>query len=116
MVCWAGVSFYECTAEFRFFWLNNKILETGACEAPSQYHRYRFSLLTIYNCDYEGLNTAYTGSVPYVKDGLAFYNKYVPSVPKFYYLRCLIVLEVLPLFFLLKINAILYCDDLALKF
>lgn len=75
MVCWAGVSFYECTAEFRFFWLNNKILETGACEAPSQYHRYRFSLLTIYNCDYEGLNTAYTGSVPYVKDGLAFYNK-----------------------------------------
>lgn len=116
MVCWAGVSFYECTAEFRFFWLNNKILETGACEAPSQYHRYRFCLLTIYNCDYKGLNTAYTGSVPYVKDGLAFYNKYVPRVLNFYYyLRCPIVLKVL-FFFLLKIEAVLYCDDLTSRF
>lgn len=75
MVCWAGVSFYECTAEFRFFWLNNKLLETGACEAPSLYHKYRFSLLSVYNCDQEGLHTAYTGAVPYVKDGLSFYNK-----------------------------------------
>lgn len=75
MVCWAGVSFYECTAEFRFFWLNSKLLETGACEAPSLYHKYRFSLLSIYNCDQEGLHAAYTGSFPYVKDGLLFYNK-----------------------------------------
>lgn len=79
IVCWAGVSFYECTAEFRFFWLNNKLLETGACEAPSLYHNceFRFSLLSVYNCDQEGLHTAYTGAVPYVKDGLSFYNKYV---------------------------------------
>ncbi|KAI3765978.1 hypothetical protein L2E82_16025 [Cichorium intybus] len=76
MVCWAGISFYECTAEFRFFWMNSKLVESGACEAPSTYHRYRFSLIPVYNCDHEGLQTAYTGGVPYVKDGLLFYNKH----------------------------------------
>lgn len=76
MVCWAGISFYECTAEFRFFWLNNKILETGACDAPSRYHKYKFSLIPLYNCDQEGLHIAYTGAVPYVKDGLLFCNKH----------------------------------------
>lgn len=75
MVCWAGISFYECTAEFRFFWMNSKLVESGACEAPSTYHRYKFSLIPVYNCDHEGLQTAYTGQVPYVKDGLLFYNK-----------------------------------------
>ncbi|KAM0060090.1 putative snurportin-1 [Helianthus debilis subsp. tardiflorus] len=76
MVCWAGISFYECTAEFRFFWMNSKLVESGACEAPSTYHRYRFSLVHVYSCDHEGLQTAYTGAVPYLKDGLLFYNKH----------------------------------------
>lgn len=34
--------------------MNNKLVESGACEDPSTYHRYRFSL-----------QTAYTGQVPY---------------------------------------------------
>ncbi|XP_019160580.1 PREDICTED: snurportin-1 [Ipomoea nil] len=75
MVCWAGFSLYECTAEFRFYWLNTKLAETGACEAPSTYHRYRFSSVPVYDCVQEGLHSAYTGPVPYVKDGLLFYNK-----------------------------------------
>ncbi|CAK9170285.1 unnamed protein product [Ilex paraguariensis] len=76
MVCWAGISFYECTAEFRFFWLNNKLVETRACEAPSVFHKFRFSLVPVYNCDKEGFHIAYTGAVPYEKDGLLFYNKH----------------------------------------
>nr|GME00533.1 snurportin-1 [Ipomoea batatas] len=75
MVCWAGFSLYECTAEFRFYWLNTKLAETGACDAPSTYHRYRFSSVPVYDCVQEGLQSAYTGPVPYVKDGLLFYNK-----------------------------------------
>lgn len=75
MVCWAGMSMYECTAEFRFFWLNSKLAESGACNDPSTYHRYRFNAVLVYNCDHEGLKSAYTGHVPYVKDGLLFYNK-----------------------------------------
>ncbi|RAL53467.1 unnamed protein product [Cuscuta campestris] len=75
MVGWAGFSLYECTAEFRFYWLNTKLAETGACDAPSTYHRYRFSSVLVYNCDQEGLHSAYTGPVPYAKDGLLFINK-----------------------------------------
>ncbi|KAL8053297.1 hypothetical protein ABFX02_05G061400 [Erythranthe guttata] len=76
MVCWAGMSLYECTAEFRFFWLNSKLAETGACNDPSPYHRYSFKTVVVYNCDQAGLNAAYTGPVPYVKDGLLFSNKH----------------------------------------
>ncbi|GMP34133.1 hypothetical protein CsSME_00007137 [Camellia sinensis var. sinensis] len=76
MVCWAGYSLYECAAEFRFFWLNSKLVESGACEPPSFYHKYRFDLVPVYNCDQAGLHTAYSGPVPYVKDGLLFYNKH----------------------------------------
>lgn len=75
MVCWAGYSLYECTAEFRFFWLNSKLVESGACEPPSFYHKYTFSQVSVYNCDQAGLHTAYAGPVPYMKDGLLFYNK-----------------------------------------
>ncbi|GFP89291.1 snurportin-1 [Phtheirospermum japonicum] len=74
MVCWAGISMYECTAEFRYFWLHSKLVESGACNEPSTYHRYSFKTVEIYNCDGAGLKAAYNGSVPYVKDGLLFCN------------------------------------------
>ncbi|MFS7946448.1 hypothetical protein Hanom_Chr06g00536421 [Helianthus anomalus] len=45
--------------------MNNKLVESGACEAPSTYHRYRFSLVPVYSCDHEGLQTPYTGVVPF---------------------------------------------------
>ncbi|CAA6659924.1 unnamed protein product [Spirodela intermedia] len=54
MVCWRGYSLYDCSAEFRFFWLNSKLIETG--HLP-----YLF-------CSLIGLQTAYSGDVPYVKD------------------------------------------------
>jgi snurportin-1 len=76
MVCWAGIPFYECTSEFRFFWLNNKLSETKSCDEPSRYNKYRFSLVPIFNCDLQGLQTAYSGAVSYVKDGLMFCNKH----------------------------------------
>ena len=62
--------------KFRFFWLSSKLSETGECDLPSQQHRYRISPVPVYNCDQAGLSAAYTGVVPYVKDGLLFYNKY----------------------------------------
>ncbi|URE13383.1 Snurportin 1 [Musa troglodytarum] len=76
MVCWRGYSLYDCTAEFRFFWLNSKLAESGACNPTSTYHRYTFSVVPIYDCDQAGLHAAYTSVVPYVKDGLLFYNKH----------------------------------------
>ncbi|XP_031271004.1 uncharacterized protein LOC116129398 [Pistacia vera] len=73
---WVQTSLYDCTAEFRFFWLNSKLAETGACDSPSRYHKFRFSSVPVFNCDQSGLYAAYTGVVSYVKDGLLFYNKY----------------------------------------
>ncbi|OMO76173.1 snurportin-1 [Corchorus capsularis] len=73
VVCWNGYSLYDCTAEFRFYWLNSKLEEINGA---SYYHKYRFSAVPVYNCDQNGLYTAYAGVVPYVKDGLLFYNKH----------------------------------------
>ncbi|KAM5569934.1 hypothetical protein ABKV19_017115 [Rosa sericea] len=81
MLCWRDYSLYDCTAEFRFFWLKSKLAETRACDPPSYYHRYRFSLVPWYTCDLTALHTAYTGAVPYVKDGLMFYNKHAHYQP-----------------------------------
>lgn len=67
---------YECTVDFRLFWLNSKLVETGASDPPSTYHRYTFSSIPVHNCDRDGLHTAYSGPTPYAKDGLLFYNKY----------------------------------------
>lgn len=75
MVCWRGYSYYDCEAEFRFFWLDSKLAETRASEAPSYYHKYRFCVVPRYKCDQSGLYAAYAGGTPYVKDGLLFYNK-----------------------------------------
>ncbi|XP_057820436.2 uncharacterized protein LOC131033277 isoform X2 [Cryptomeria japonica] len=76
IICWRGYSLYDCSAEFRFFWLNSKIAETGACEAPSIHHRYQFHVVPIYDCDRAGLQAAYSGPLPYVRDGLLFSNRH----------------------------------------
>ncbi|KAI3901287.1 hypothetical protein MKW92_051256 [Papaver armeniacum] len=62
MVCWRGYSLHDCTAEFRFFWLNSKLAETGVCNPPSMYHKYKFSVVPIYESDQMGLQTAYLGT------------------------------------------------------
>ncbi|RDX87701.1 Snurportin-1, partial [Mucuna pruriens] len=54
----------------------HELAETGACDPPSYYHKYRFSLVPVYGCDSNGLCAAYSAPVPYVKDGLLFYNKH----------------------------------------
>ncbi|CAN6464783.1 unnamed protein product [Victoria cruziana] len=76
MICWRGYSLYDCTAEFRFFWLNSKLAETGACHPPSFYHKYRFSAIPVYDSDQSGILAAYTGHLPFTRDGLLFYNKH----------------------------------------
>ncbi|ERN09958.1 hypothetical protein AMTRI_Chr06g194380 [Amborella trichopoda] len=76
MICWKGYSLYDCSSEFRFFWVNSKLTETGACDTPSFYHKYRFSLVPVYHCDQMGLQAAYEGNSPFSKDGLLFYNKH----------------------------------------
>lgn len=49
----------DCTAKFRFFWLNSMITEAGACDPFS--HKYRFSPV---KCDQSGLYAAFAGACP----------------------------------------------------
>ncbi|XP_004297553.1 PREDICTED: snurportin-1 [Fragaria vesca subsp. vesca] len=81
MVCWKNYSYYNCSTEFRFTWLEEKLRETNARDAPSYYHKYRFSLVPWGCCDLAGLHEAYAGEVPFVKDGLLFYNKHAHYQP-----------------------------------
>ncbi|PRQ16994.1 hypothetical protein RchiOBHm_Chr7g0190291 [Rosa chinensis] len=81
MVCWKNYSYYNCSTEFRFTWLKEKLAETKACDPPSYYHKYRFSLVPWSRCDLAGLHNAYAGEVPFIKDGILFYNKHAHYQP-----------------------------------
>ncbi|KAG0584032.1 hypothetical protein M758_3G180800 [Ceratodon purpureus] len=76
MMCWRGYSLFDCTAEFRFFWMTTKLAETGALCDPSAHHHYRFSVVPVYECNVSGLQAVYSGPVPFVRDGILFYNRH----------------------------------------
>eukprot|EP00850_Spirogloea_muscicola_P012292 SM000079S22410 [mRNA] locus=s79:78003:79786:- [translate_table: standard] len=75
MMSWRGYSLYDCAAEFRFFWVQSKLAEAGACGPPSHFHRYRFAPVPALAADRDGLWAAYAGPVPYARDGLLLYNR-----------------------------------------
>ncbi|CAK9229180.1 unnamed protein product [Sphagnum troendelagicum] len=76
MMCWRGYSLYDCSAEFRFFWMTTKLAETGALNPPTAHHRYRFSVVPVFECNTASLQAVYTGSVAFVRDGLLFVNRH----------------------------------------
>ncbi|BBN06619.1 snurportin-1 [Marchantia polymorpha subsp. ruderalis] len=80
LMCWRGYSLYDCNTEFRFFWMNSKLAETDALKPASQYHRYRFSVLPVYECDVGGLQAAYSAPVPFTRDGIIFINRHAHYV------------------------------------
>ncbi|KAJ8605560.1 hypothetical protein CTAYLR_000136 [Chrysophaeum taylorii] len=67
VMCWASYEVYDCTAEFRFFWLRTKLEEREDA---------RFRALPYFECDPEGILNAYSRApLPYIRDGLLFYDK-----------------------------------------
>eukprot|EP00854_Cymbomonas_tetramitiformis_P028018 gene28018-34651_t len=48
IMCWKGHAVYDCTAEFRLFWVQCKLQETDAGCPPAAQHRYRFCPLPAY--------------------------------------------------------------------
>ncbi|KAK9837139.1 hypothetical protein WJX81_005845 [Elliptochloris bilobata] len=75
LMCWKGYALYDCSAEFRLFWLHTKLAECGAGAARGPRHRYPFAPLTAYACDSGGLHAALHGSVPFVRDGVTLLHK-----------------------------------------
>ncbi|BDA44230.1 Snurportin-1 [Coccomyxa sp. Obi] len=74
VMAWSGYLLYDCTAEFRSFWIQSKlaeIAEGGSCQGG-----FPFAPVPVYPCDPGGLQTAYSGIVPFqLRDGLLFLNK-----------------------------------------
>lgn len=78
VLCWKGHALFDCTAEFRFFWLQQKMTEDAALAA--QHHPvqnpFPMHLLPWYCCDSEGLEAAYRSlAVPFTRDGLLFLHR-----------------------------------------
>ncbi|EKX46045.1 hypothetical protein GUITHDRAFT_108080 [Guillardia theta CCMP2712] len=76
--CWKGHAVYDCSADFRLFWLQQKISEDAAFAAQFHEHNNPFPLhiLPWYFCDMNGIESAYrTLSCPFVRDGLQFLHR-----------------------------------------
>lgn len=98
IMCWKDYLLYDSDAEFRQFWLRGKMEETQAelpmhhmsasinhplatigpvlCAHQSnrRHHSIAFVPAPVWRADYDGIEKAYTSTLPYCRDGLLFYN------------------------------------------
>ena len=78
VLCWKGHPLVDCTVEFRFFWLQQKLVEDAPLAAhqhPAQ-NPHPLHLLPWYCCDAQGLESAYRSlAVPFTRDGLQFIHR-----------------------------------------
>ena len=77
-MCWKGYLLYDCTAEFRSYWLHSKLAEM---EAPLRRiaagsNDFRFVALNKLKVgeDAYGINASYAGAHEYARDGILLYN------------------------------------------
>ena len=57
---------YNCTTEFRFYWLRDKLSDTTATHASSA-NPFRFASLPYAECDERGLQDSYATPCPFIK-------------------------------------------------
>ena len=81
LLCWRNLELYDCTCEFRLFFLRSKYAEevqprgAGNIEGVKSTIAYRIMPLLYYDCDPAGLQKAYQDFTPFQRDGLLFLNK-----------------------------------------
>jgi len=84
MMAWRGHDMYNCTTEFRMFWLDTKLHEDEACGLlEGEETSYRFTPLASAMCCSAALGYARSASVPFIRDGLLFRHKdghYTPGL------------------------------------
>lgn len=80
-MCWRGHDLYDCTTEFRFFWMHSKLSEditpttsTHISTTDDTILRH-FAALPAYPATSGGLHAAYSDPVPFVRDGLYFVHR-----------------------------------------
>ena len=74
MLQWRGHDLYDCTTEFRFFWMHSKLSEDVEHSSPltkDPSTRF-FAPLPTHPATAAGLHAAYADPVPFTRDGLYF--------------------------------------------
>ncbi|KAE9112725.1 hypothetical protein PF005_g11100 [Phytophthora fragariae] len=74
VMCWKGYLLYNCTTEFRLYWMRDKLSE-GATATVTPANPFRFLPIPCYESDPAGIMAAYSTTYPFLKDGLLFYMK-----------------------------------------
>ncbi|CAM9441530.1 unnamed protein product [Discosporangium mesarthrocarpum] len=76
MMAWKGYPLYNCSAEFRLFWVRTKLQEaTGHLGTVGAGNDHRIVAISHLECDLDGLRHAYSSPCPYIRDGLIFVLK-----------------------------------------
>ncbi|RLN48350.1 hypothetical protein BBJ29_001283 [Phytophthora kernoviae] len=73
-MCWKGYLLYNCTTEFRLYWMRDKLSE-GATATVTPANPFRFLPIPCYESDPGGVMAAYSTTFSFLKDGLLFYMK-----------------------------------------
>lgn len=50
VIYWRGMPMVDCSADFRLYWVIEKLKESNALETPSKYHKYRCAAHTHNEC------------------------------------------------------------------
>uniref|UniRef100_A0A673J8E1 Snurportin-1 n=1 Tax=Sinocyclocheilus rhinocerous TaxID=307959 RepID=A0A673J8E1_9TELE len=99
VMCWRGHPVYDCSTEFRFYWLQSKVEEVEGLSEISKINPFRFVSLNSISCWTESIQTALAHEYNFTVDGLLFYNKethYTPgSTPLVGWLRPYMVADIL---------------------
>jgi len=75
IMCWRGNYYFDCPADFRFFWLNSKFSEMDNLDKITKNNPFRFIPLPRYPCSKQNLLTLPTVEMPFEKEGVLFYHK-----------------------------------------
>ncbi|XP_076822116.1 snurportin-1-like [Clavelina lepadiformis] len=75
IMCWNSHSVYESDTEFRFFWLQSKLMETPELSEKTENNFYKILRLQNHSCKKEGILSALENWDAKAVDGLLFYNK-----------------------------------------
>jgi snurportin-1 len=72
MMIWRGHELYDCTTEFRFFWMHSKLEEE---KTNLQAHDKKILPLPAYPSTPSGIQAAYYDPVPFTRDGVYFIHR-----------------------------------------
>jgi len=77
LLAWKGFELFDCTAEFRLFFLRSKFSEELMPEVAkvSSKNEKRIIPLLYHDADPQGIRMAYSDRVPFIRDGLYFIIK-----------------------------------------